>query len=178
MTVSERPKIDLPLSKAEIICHIFSLIMLAATFWLVWFFYPQLPDKIVIHFDLSGKANGFGPKTILLLLLILDVVSYAVLTILSRFPHTFNYLRPITEANAPRQYQLARKFLGIISLELTGLMFFVIWSIIQVTGDSSQRIDIVNIITLTVLLSISCGIYMYRSTRSDPEPKKYSRRSR
>jgi len=174
MTKSERPKLELPVSQAEIICHIFSVIMLGATFWIVWLYYHQLPDKIVTHFDLSGKADNFGPKPTLLLILVLDVVSYAVLTILSRFPHTFNYLRPITEANAPRQYHLARKFLGIISLEVTGLMFFVIWSIIQVTLDQTQRVDASSILTLTVLLFISAGFYMYRSKRADPEPKKYS----
>ena len=176
MTISEKPKLDLPVSKSEIICHVFSVIMLSATFWLVWFFYPQLPNKIVVHFDLSGKADNFGPKSVLLLLLILDVVSYSVLTIISRFPHTFNYLRPVTVENAARQYHLARKFLAILGLEMIGLMFFVIWSIVQVSSDSTARLDVVNILTLTIVLLISCAMYTFLASRPDQQPKKYSRR--
>jgi uncharacterized membrane protein len=164
---SDRPKVDLPISKAEIVSHVFSIIMMAATFWLVWTYYPSLPNRIVTHFDLGGKVDGFGDKSCLLYLLTGEVVSYAMLTLIAQFPHTFNYVVPITEANAARQYHLAKKFLSILALELTGIMFFAIWSIIQSTQDQTAKMDVSNMITLVVLIFISCGFYMYRSTRKD-----------
>ena len=35
---------------------------------IMFYFYPQLPDRVVIHFDAMGRANGWAAKSTLLVL--------------------------------------------------------------------------------------------------------------
>ncbi len=41
--------------------------------------YGTLPDRVPIHFGISGKANGYGPKPTAWLLVIVEVVVVAIL---------------------------------------------------------------------------------------------------
>jgi uncharacterized membrane protein len=144
-----------------------TLSMVVITVAVVALYWSSLPEQITVHFDLAGKPDRQGEKTTLLFLSGLSVVDYLLMTILARFPHAFNYLRPITEKNAASQYLLARKFLAVMKLETTGIMFFAIWSCIQVSIGAANAIDPSTLITLLIVLIISVAIYMFQAHKAD-----------
>ncbi|GJQ32157.1 MAG: hypothetical protein HBSAPP04_09960 [Ignavibacteriaceae bacterium] len=74
-----------------------------------------------MQYDFSGNVSRMGNKNELLLLLGVLILLYAGLTILQRYPHTYNYLVDITEGNAPRQYSLAVRMIRWLKLMMVGL---------------------------------------------------------
>jgi uncharacterized membrane protein len=162
-----RPVLKLPMTKVEWALELMTLSMVVITVAVVAFYWSSLPEQITVHFDITGKPDRQGGKTTLLFLSGITVVDYLLMTILARFLHAFNYLRPITEKNAASQYLLARKFLAVMKLETTGIMFFAISSCIQVSIGATKAIDPSTLITLLVVLFISVAIYMFQARKAD-----------
>ncbi|HEY9731344.1 MAG TPA: DUF1648 domain-containing protein [Drouetiella sp.] len=143
-----------------------TLSVLCATISVVYCYWSVLPEQVVVHFDIFGAPDHYGPKSTLLMLCGMSVFNFLLMSILSYFPHTFNYLRPITESNAAHQYLLARKFIFVMNLEVTGIMFFAIWSCIQVTIGAAKSLDMVSMLTLLVAILISSAVYTFRASRA------------
>jgi uncharacterized membrane protein len=59
-------------SKAQWILEALSLAALILTFGIVATHWPELPATIPIHFGASGRANGFGGKSMLILLCVVN----------------------------------------------------------------------------------------------------------
>jgi len=163
---ADRPRLNLPFSKVEWVLQIMTLTVIFATVGVVYYYWVTLPEQITIHFNIFGAPDRQGPKSTLIFLCAISIVNWLMMTVLARFPHTFNYLKPITEKNAASQYLLARKFILVMNLEVTGLMFFAIWSCIQVSIDAAQSIDLSSLISLLVALLVSVAIYMFRANRT------------
>src|SRR5581483_10233731 len=103
-----RPILHLPRTPFETLLEVLTLLgvimVLAITVW----GYIALPTTIPTHYNIQGAPNAYGSKASLLTLPILTICLAVLLTVLSRFPHRYNYPWPITPENAPRQYALAR----------------------------------------------------------------------
>jgi uncharacterized membrane protein len=82
------------------------------------------PDTIPVHFGFDGRPNAFGSKRILWMLPGLALFLYGFLTYLNREPHKFNYLVPINENNARRQYMIAMSMLNWLKVELMWMFAF------------------------------------------------------
>ncbi|MBS1953867.1 MAG: DUF1648 domain-containing protein [Cyanobacteria bacterium SZAS-4] len=163
---ADRPRLKLPLTKAEWALLVMTIVIVGGTVGIVAYYWTSLPDQITTHFDIMGTADRKGPKSTLLFLSAVSVVNCLLMLVLTRFPHTFNYLKPITEKNAASQYSLARKFMFVMNLEVSGLMFFAIWSCIQVSLGAAQSMDSSSLITLIVAIIISSAIYIFRANRA------------
>ncbi len=162
----KRPVLKLPMSKVEWALEVMTLLVICFTVGVVAFYWSSLPEQITVHFDLVGKPDREGPKSTLLFLTAIALFDYVLMTVIARFPQTFNYLRPITEKNAGSQYLLARKFLSVMKLEVTGILFFAIWSCIQVSVGAADSIDASSLITLAIVMVVSIVIYMVRSSKA------------
>jgi uncharacterized membrane protein len=79
--------------------------------------WDYLPRIIPVHYDFSGNVTSEGDKFNLLSLVLLSIVSYIVLTLLSRYPEKLNYPFEITKENADYQYKLAGYLISLIKLE-------------------------------------------------------------
>lgn len=163
---ADRPRLNLPISKTEWALLLMTLVVIGGTVGVVYYYWSSLPEQVTIHFDIYGTPDRQGPKSTLLFLCATSVLNCLLMLVLARFPHTFNYLKPITEKNAASQYLLARKFIFVMNLEVTGIMFFAIWSCIQVSVGAAQSIDLSSLISLLVALIISVAIYMFRASRA------------
>ena len=166
MMKADRPRLDLPITKAEWALLMMTLVVVGGTVAVVYYYWANLPEQITIHFDIFGTPDRKGPKGTLIFLCAVSILNCLLMLILARFPHTFNYLKPITEKNAARQYSLARKFIVVMNLEVTGIMFFAIWSCIQVSVGAAQSIDLSSLVSLLVALIVSVAIYMFRANRN------------
>src|SRR5437899_6231022 len=111
MRKRSRPVLHLPRTQFEKLLEVLTavglIILIAVTVW----GYIALPAVIPTHYGFSGAPNGYGGKGNLLTLPIVCICLAVLLTVLSRYPHIYNYSWPITAENAPRQYYLARLLL-------------------------------------------------------------------
>ena len=137
--VTTRPVIrDLERSTIDGVLEIFAGVGVCALIAVAAVYYSRLPNSIPTHFNFSGEPDGWGAKTSLLFTPLIGAVAYVSLTVLSRFPHKFNYLWVITESNARRQYILSRRMLSAVKLVLVFSFSYMTWSMIR-TALGSQR---------------------------------------
>ncbi|HTY08842.1 MAG TPA: DUF1648 domain-containing protein [Candidatus Edwardsbacteria bacterium] len=91
---------------------------LAALWGLAAYWYATLPAVVPTHFNGAGQVNAYGPKGTIFILPVVGSAMFAVMTLLNRFPHAFNYPVAITAANAPQQYLLATRLLRFLKLAI------------------------------------------------------------
>lgn len=111
-----RPRIHIPLTKLDRWLEAASLALLFATWLTAILFYPNLPGEIPIHYNLAGAPDNFGPKGYVFLFPALATFLYLLLTVVNRYPHAFNYLQKVTEANAHDLYAGATRLLRFLKL--------------------------------------------------------------
>lgn len=116
--MNSRPKIKVPLTKTDQFIENFSFVLLI----FIWVFtivsYVKLPDIVPIHFDASGRPNGFGNKWTLFILPLLASILYAGISYLNKYPWVFNYMVQITEENAESQYSSATRMIRLLKCSM------------------------------------------------------------
>jgi len=114
----ERPKHKLIPSTADKLLEVFGWLILIVLWGYTISHYSSLPDTIPTHFNAAGEADGFGSKASLIGLPVIATLLFIGLTVLNRYPHSFNYPTTITEDNALRLYTLATRMLRYLKLVL------------------------------------------------------------
>ncbi len=131
-----RPIVNIELSPLEkllsAICWAGSFLSL---FWMIRF-YSSWPEIVPIHFNASGKADGYGPKATLFILPVVMIGLTTLLQWLSRKPYLYNYPIEITPENAIREYSLASKMIRILNAIIITCLTTVI-----VTTHGSEGVD-------------------------------------
>lgn len=71
------------------------------------FGFDHLPERIPIHFDALGHADGWGSPAMLLVLPAITIINYLLFTVVTQFPGAFNYPVKVTVLNRQRLQGLA-----------------------------------------------------------------------
>jgi uncharacterized membrane protein len=132
MAKPKQAKLEIPRTRLEIYCEVVAAITVAFVFIYLSATWTTLPDKVPTHFNFAGTPDQWGAKYSLLLLVGITFVLYVGLSILSRFPHIYNYPFAITDENRPRQYLLARQMLTALKAELVCVFVFITWQTVSV----------------------------------------------
>jgi uncharacterized membrane protein len=127
-----RTKLEIPRTRLEIYCEVVAAITVAFVFIYLSATWTTLPDKVPTHFNFAGTPDQWGSKYTLLLLVGVTFVLYVGLSILSRFPHIYNYPFAITEKNRRQQYLLARQMMTTLKAELVCVFVFITWQTVSV----------------------------------------------
>ncbi len=90
-----------------------------------------LPERIPTHFDLLGRANGWGSPRSILFFLAFSAAMYLFLTVVSRFPSLFNYPVKVTELNRPQLEQLALSLLSWTKAEMLAFFVWMEFAVVQ-----------------------------------------------
>jgi len=166
MNVEKRqPKLIVPVTGLE---KTLSAVTLIAMIWFIVYVCVQwtdMPDRIPIHFNGKGQVDGWGSKWTLIILPIVSLLLYSGLTVLSKFPHVYNYPLPITEQNAAAQYLLARKLLGWINLEVVALFGYITWISVKVGKGYGDGLGLWSLPIILVVLFGTLAIYFVRAFR-------------
>jgi len=132
------------------------LLLLGTTVYtcIMW---QQVPEQVPLHFDFSGNVTDYGGKGSMIFLLVIAWVMFVVMTVLVKFPNTWNMPVKITVENAERLYSITRCMLEVVKLLAVLLMIAII--ITTVTGTEFPEI-IFMILTGAILLSVAAGIFL------------------
>ena len=102
-----------------------------AIFWVyVWANYASLPKTIPTHFNWKGEVDGYGRRETILLLPLIATAVFWGLTLLNRYPHLFNYPRPITAENAVGSYAAATRLIRLIKTSMVFIFGFITYQVI------------------------------------------------
>jgi uncharacterized membrane protein len=135
---------------------------------MVYFFiqYSTLPDTIPTHYGFSGKADGYGGKSTLLVLVGVLIAMYLLLLGVSRIPHKFNYVTEITESNAYLQYSIALQMMRIVKLIVVIIFSYIIVTTIQIAQGNAISLGTWFLVTVIFLLFVNIIIYAIKSSKS------------
>lgn len=129
-----QPKLDIPLKRIDIILEVGSLILLGVLWYFVIDNYNALPEKIPSHFNIRGEVDGYGSKSSLFILPTIASMLFIGLTVLSRFPHSFNYPVKISSTNAINQYSISLRLLRILKFVILMVFLMISWMTIRTAG--------------------------------------------
>ena len=129
--MNARPVLSIPRSAGEVLLEVAAVAGLALMIGGLAASWESIPERVPLHFGVTGTPDRWGSKAELLTLLPVTLALYIGMTFLSRIPHHFNYPWQITEANAREQYRLSR-------LLLTGLKAIVVWMFASILWGSVQ----------------------------------------
>ncbi|MBF0693499.1 MAG: DUF1648 domain-containing protein [Flavobacterium sp.] len=115
---SNRPRIQIKLSTSDKILETIGILLLICYGVGVALSYPLLPDTIPIHYNASGEIDGYGAKESIFGLLIVGILLYIGLSVLTKYPHHFNYPIDITPQNAEKQYTAAIRMVRILKVSI------------------------------------------------------------
>lgn len=119
---------------------------------LSWLFpllnYAHLPEKIAIHYNLAGQADGWGSRETVWILPAIASLLYIALSVLQRFPRVYNYPVRITEENRQTIYRLGTDLMRYIKAVVVVLFSFMSFLF-------SGNINMINPYMCVVLLLIS-----------------------
>jgi uncharacterized membrane protein len=114
----KRPQIKIQKTKIERSIDFLTWLIVTALCVYTIVEYTHLPKTIPIHFNSAGVADGFGNKSTILTLPIILVFLTILMSLISKFPHHFNYPNKITPENALRQYKLATNLIRYLKLAI------------------------------------------------------------
>jgi len=160
---NQRPVISLGLSPVLVAVELLAAIAILLAVLLIVQFWAVLPDRIPIHFGDRGLADAWGDKVTIWIVPAVATLIFAVLTAVSRYPHTFNYPVPITFENARRQYLLGRGLLVWLKAEICWLLAFVVRQQILVALGNAQRFSIELLLGLVVLIFGTVSVYLLKA---------------
>lgn len=162
----DRPKIKLTLTPADQLIEISGWLVLFLLWGLVIYNYSSLPQIIPIHFDGSGKANGFGSKSTLFLLPIIGTFLFIGLTVLNKHPHIFNYPVAINTENALKQYINATRMLRYVKLIILVIFSAIVWMTHSTVAGKTNGLGIWFLPLTLGLLFIPLAFFIMRSVKS------------
>lgn len=87
-------------------------------FWTCWN-YADLPETIPTHFNAGGVPDAYGTKKTIFTLPIIASILFVGLSILNKFPHTFNYSVKITPENAAAQYANSMRMMRVLKFSMS-----------------------------------------------------------
>jgi uncharacterized membrane protein len=108
----ERPVVEeLPYSSVDRAALLVSGCAIAATGVVLSALWPDLPERVPMHFGVSGAPDAWGARATLLVPLLILVPIDILLLVLLRIPHVYNYPVRVTKENARALYTIGRRTL-------------------------------------------------------------------
>lgn len=130
----------------------------------VAFTYETLPDTVPTHFNFTGEADDWGPKSTIWVLLGINVVMAALLAWLSTKPRWFNYVSEITDDNAQCLYREGERMMVWLSLAVPLVFCGAVLSIYEIDNP-------LLILGLIALPAITITGLIRMSVVADKKPK-------
>ena len=150
-------------------------LLLLVLLWVTAFvFIPGLPERIAVHFDASGRPDGFGQSAIAWSLPVVSSVLFVMLAVVGRNPGWLNYPVKITLENSGYQYALAANLLRLLNAILQGIFLGLLWITIE-SSHGNAPVWAPWLLWLSVsgvLLPLFIYIWMAVGNRSDSDTEQ------
>ena len=119
-----------------------AILGLAVLGWITWHALTgavHLPDRIPMHFDVAGNVNGWASAGALWLLPGLALGLWLLMTLVARFPGSFNYPVQVTAQNQAALEALAQQMIAWIKAELVWMFCWMQGVTLQIARGHATR---------------------------------------
>jgi uncharacterized membrane protein len=146
-----------------------SLAALALIVWITWAALngPEpLPQRVPIHFDAAGNANGWGPPSTLVFLPVIAAAIYLIFTVVSLLPVGVKSKAQLTAQSRERIQALTRQMLAWLKVELVCLFLCIQWFILAGIKEGSSSIPPLAVPAFLVAIFANLGWHLVAVLRS------------
>ena len=126
----QNPKLKTKQDTYDKVLEILGAASLMLIIMLPFNYYGQLPELIPSHFNALGIADSYSTKEVIFILPSIAFILYLALHTLNRYPHVFNYPKPITPQNIAQQYRAATKLIRLINTIMVLAFTFITYATI------------------------------------------------
>lgn len=119
----------------------------------------RLPDRIPIHFNATGHADGYGSPRMLLIFPAFATAIYLLMSLVSRFPAAFNFPVRATPFNRKRLEELALSMIAWLKTEVVVFFTWIAWNAISAARSPDQRLSTALMPMLLVAVFVTCIAY-------------------
>jgi uncharacterized membrane protein len=161
-TIKNRPRLVLKHRIIDKFIDICVWMLLCLVWGLTAMNYPSLPDSIPTHFNLKGQVDNYGAKPLVLVLPLLSTFLCVGLTILNKFPHTFNFPKKVTEANAIQLYSYGTRLIRYLKVTLVLLLGYIELETFRVSNGSASNMNswFIPLILVFILGPLLCFLFI------------------
>lgn len=105
-------------------------------------YYNQLPERIPMHFDIHGNADGWSGKFGIFIPSLIGIGIYVLFQVIIHAvpPTSWNYPVKITPENAALQQAYARRLLLAMSSVICTGFALITWQLVQTCLDGTFRL--------------------------------------
>ncbi|MCS1352293.1 DUF1648 domain-containing protein [Mechercharimyces sp. CAU 1602] len=163
--MGKNPQIERHKTRTERIHDLICVLLFMAILLYLGIQWSALPSEIPIHFDETGKADGWGGKGFTLFIIMIPLVIYIVMTVMAKYPHHFNYPARLSHENAAAMYQNAQLLISWLKLEIT--LFFIWFSkrFIDAAVYGTPLVVWEEVVLFVGILLLTIGILLYRRNK-------------
>ena len=137
-----RPRIKIPPTRLQRAIEVLTVGVLLAMLLYVWQAWPTVPERVPQKFDISGQPTRWGGRAGLWLLPSLALGIYALLSVLQRMPHIYNYPVDLSAEEAPRLYAIGVSLIIWMKLQAVALFALLSWRQIEVALDRTTALAV------------------------------------
>lgn len=162
--VEERPILRIKLSKTDYLLEAIAFSGLFAICLLSVVSYKSLPEHIPTHFGIDGKADDWGSNTNIFLLPGLTILLYLGMSLLTKYPHKFNYPVRVTAENALQIYTRGIRVIRILKVIIVFTFIIIDWTVCSGAENAQLPVWFLpTILAIPVLLPILFSVFLTRS---------------
>ena len=163
-----RPVLKLQLNTTDYALEAIAILGIISLWVLAVVSYSSLPDSISTHFNISGQADDWGNKASVFILPVIGILVFTGISILSKFPHIFNYPVKVTEENALQLYTKSVRIIRILKALVVILFLFIKWQVCK----SAEKAEIhawflPAVLIIPVLLPIVMALLLTKTISSE-----------
>ena len=134
---------------------------LLSMFGLVAMNWSSLPERVPIHFGLSGTPDRWSTPGSVLLLPSAGLFLFIVLSAVAMFPQSWNLPAKVNEENQARVFEAGGEMLACLKAMLEWLFFWILYQTMEVARGSAANLGPMIQVTIP-LLFLTMGYYLFR----------------
>lgn len=123
------------------ITDLLALVATALSIYVVGSAWAALPDTVPIHFGLTGKPDGFGPKWVIWIVPASSVLLYGAMSF-AVWLRSYNFPWRITEDNREESIGIAQQLMNRLKLFLSVTLLYLNWAVVQVALNRLDGIGV------------------------------------
>jgi uncharacterized membrane protein len=115
--------VKLGYTKVQTFFEIVGTLLLVGMFVYIFMEWGRMPQKIPVHFNAAGEINRWGDKSEIFVMPVISTALYLLITLVTRFPSSWNVPVEITEVNKGAVYRCEKSMLIVVKTEMIAIFF-------------------------------------------------------
>lgn len=155
-----KDEFQIPTTGFQRILNMICLVLQVGTFLFLLYMWSSLPARIPTHYDVLGVIDGWGSKWSVWFLPVISLVLYGVISVLERYPGSWNTGVRITENNRAEIYRLLKDMIIVLKTALV-----LAFSYISVGTATNRGLGAWFLPGMILLVFAPMGYYLIRIAR-------------